>query len=142
MPIYYRCSSCGKRLLKGEKCSCIKERYKRYNHERKDSKEDKFYFTSEWDIKRTKIKNKFKGLDIYSYYINGVTEYGKIVHHIVEVKEDWSKRLDDDNLILLTDSNHKKIHKMMLKSSKDKIYIQEQLKKIVKKYEEEIMKEI
>lgn len=32
------------------------------------------------------------------------------VHHIIEVKEDWNKRYDEDNLISLCKSCHRKRH--------------------------------
>lgn len=37
-------------------------------------------------------------------------EQANIVHHVIEVKEDWSKRLDIDNLVSVCHSCHNKIH--------------------------------
>lgn len=57
-------------------------------------------------------------MDIYSYYILQRIEYGHTVHHIVPIKEDWSKRLDVNNLIYLTESNHQAIHQLLEKQGK------------------------
>lgn len=140
MPLYKRCSCCGKRIPAGSKCECIRKRYKKYRESRTDKKENSFYASKEWRVKVAKIKDLVKGIDLYSYYELGITEEGRTVHHIVELKEDWSKRLDDENLILLTDSNHRKIHNMMMKSEEDKRKIQKRLREIVKKFYEEIEK--
>lgn len=138
MPLYKRCSCCGKRIEVGSKCECVRKRYKKYRESRTDKKENSFYMSEEWRTKREKICDLVKGVDLYSYYELGRIELGRTLHHIVELKEDWSKRLDDDNLILLTDSNHRKIHNIMLKSEDDKCKIQNRLREIVGKFYEEI----
>lgn len=40
-------------------------------------------------------------------------DYGEVVHHITPIKEKWDARLDQDNLVLLTNANHNTIHKML-----------------------------
>ncbi|MEU3039173.1 HNH endonuclease [Nocardia salmonicida] len=40
-----------------------------------------------------------------------VNDKDLIVHHKVELKEDWSKRLDMDNLEVVCIGCHNKIHK-------------------------------
>lgn len=40
----------------------------------------------------------------------GVIREGKEVHHIIEISQDWSKRLDFDNLILLCPEHHNLMH--------------------------------
>lgn len=35
----------------------------------------------------------------------------RILHHKIEIKEDFSKRLDEDNVIFLCQACHNKIHK-------------------------------
>lgn len=138
--IYKRCSHCGKRIETGSECPCIKERYKKYRKLRNDKKEQVFYSSGIWIIKRDKIKDKFKGIDIYSYFILGKIEFSSTVHHIEPIKDNWNRRLDDDNLIPLTDSNHRKIHKIMDNSEIDKEKIQKILFELVKRFENEILK--
>lgn len=115
MTIYKRCSRCHKQLLVGSKCPCTKIVYKEYKKYRTDKEFQKFYTTKEWICIKESIISKLKGLDIYTYYILGETEYGYLVHHIDPIKDNWDKRLDINNLIYLTESNHKLIHKMMIK---------------------------
>lgn len=113
MPIYKRCDRCHKRLTPGIVCSCIKQRHKEYDKQREDKDTISFYHTDSWLRIRDKAIDRYNGTDIYSYYINGTIEQGHTVHHIVPIKDDWSKRLDIDNLIYLTESNHQEIHKRM-----------------------------
>ena len=42
------------------------------------------------------------------------------IHHIEELKDNWSKRFDKDNLISLCENWHQKVHRKYL-SNKDKI---------------------
>lgn len=41
---------------------------------------------------------------------DGVIREGKEVHHIVPIEDDWTKRLDYDNLILLCPTHHNEVH--------------------------------
>lgn len=86
MPIYKRCSSCNTRLLSGTKCICRKKRYKEEDKYKKDTKEKQFYSSEQWSLVREKAKDKFKGIDIYSYYVLRRIEYGQTVHHIEPIK--------------------------------------------------------
>ena len=43
---------------------------------------------------------------------NTITSYNT-VHHIIPIKEDWSKKLDIDNLICLCESCHQRRHNSM-----------------------------
>lgn len=113
MAIYKRCDRCHKRLAPGVNCDCIKQRHKEYDKYREDKDTTLLYHTNVWLSLRDKAIDRYNGLDIYSYYINKTIEQGHTVHHIVPVKDDWSKRLDIDNLIYLTESNHQEIHKRM-----------------------------
>lgn len=137
MPIYKRCSRCGKRIEEGTRCDCNKERHKEYKRYRTDKKEQLFYSSKEWEDVRDKIREKFFGLDVYSYYVLERVEYGQSVHHIEELKENWERRLDISNLIYLTESNHKSIHRTMNKGAKDKEEIVKKLYECIKKFEEE-----
>jgi len=121
LPIYKRCSRCNKRILEGTKCECIKARHKEYKRYRTDDKEQAFYSSNDFQIIKEKVKTRLNGLDIYSYYVNGAIEYGQTVHHVETIKDNWSRRLDMDNLIYLTESNHQMIHKLYDKDITSKI---------------------
>ena len=56
----------------------------------------------ECEKKAEAIKKRDKYLCIYSLSKGVIETHDLEVHHIVPIKEDWSKRLDDNNLITLT----------------------------------------
>lgn len=69
-----------------------------------------FYTSVKWRRKRESILRRDK------YLCQICKKYGKnteavIVHHKVEVNDDWSKRLEDDNLISVCAKHHNQIHK-------------------------------
>ncbi len=74
----------------------------------KDEKYTKFYHRKEWESLREDVLRTYNGVDIYSYYIDNRAVTANTAHHIIELKEDWDKRLDKDNIFPLTDANHKK----------------------------------
>lgn len=112
---------CGKKIPNTLKmcpdCEAKKQERRResdrqYDRNKRDKKSKDFYNSSSWDKTRTLVMVKYKGLDLYEYYINHAIVYAHTVHHIVELREDWSRRHDITNLIPLTNSNHKRIHLM------------------------------
>ncbi|MDI9216009.1 hypothetical protein [Clostridium tertium] len=114
-----------------------KEVYKKYKNNREDKEYQAFYNSKEWKNKREKIIAKFKYMDIYSYYKNKELVSATLVHHISEVKEDYSRRLDDDNLIAISDRSHSEIHKRMNKSKEEKENVIAELLEMRRKFEEE-----
>ena len=86
-----------------------RRRNRKYKQQRNDQKEQHFY--------KSAIVFYF-GMDIYEYYTTGRIAEGYTAHHIVELKEDWSKALDVNNIIYLTESNHQLIHEKYKKSKK------------------------
>lgn len=86
--------------------------HRRYNKERNkvDKKYVDFYNSKKWKDKRYQrlLKDEFL---CQMCLRNGYYRTGNIVHHIIEVKENWSKRLDINNLETLCTSCHNKIHK-------------------------------
>ena len=134
MPIFKRCSRCGKRVPSGTACECIKRRHKEYDSIRnKDI--SSFYGSGVWQRKRQEAMELYIGNDIYSYYMFGKLEQADTVHHILPLKENWGKRLDIDNLIPLTNSNHEKLHYRMKNGEHDTV-IQE-LKDLQERWKKE-----
>lgn len=77
-------------------------------------------------------------LDIYDLYVSDVISYGRTMHHIVPLKDDWSKRFEDTNLIYLTDSNHQVLHDIMRKSEEDKKSVISTLQRLVLRFRQEM----
>lgn len=107
------------------------ERYIDYDKYRRDKKANKFYHSTEWLKVREVIFNRYKGIDMYLYLTEGIIAISTTVHHIEELKDNWNRRLDLDNLIPVSEATHKKIHAMY---SKDKFGTQELLFSLIDKW--------
>ena len=118
-----------------------KERYKDYRRSRLRDEEEKarqkFYNSPEWKNVRDLVIRKCFGIDIVEYYRTGQIIKGYTVHHIIELKDDWNKRLDINNLIYLSQENHIKIHKLMEQSKEDKEKVIEMLLEVKARFEQE-----
>ncbi|WP_061334301.1 HNH endonuclease [Clostridium botulinum] len=126
------CDKCKNKYDKSKK-----ESYKEYKKNRKDNREQKFYSSKEWIIVRDIVRRKYNNICLYSYYILHEIKYVDYIHHIIELKEDWDKKLDKDNLIPLSDKVHKIVHREYDRSAKDKKQMQELLRELKRKYEKE-----
>ncbi|AJE10162.1 hypothetical protein [Clostridium botulinum] len=140
MPIYRKCTECGKKVLEGTLCKCEekrrKERYKEYRMNRNDKKEQSFYSSTTWIRCRDSVAVHQFGLDLIEWSKGNIVQ-AETYHHIEPIKSDWSKRLDSSNLIGLTQENHIRVHTLMNKSDKDKIMIEKFLKDLIKKFNKE-----
>lgn len=115
-----------------------KENYKFYDYSRKDSKEWSFYKTKKWEKLREDFLNQYFYIDVYIYYTEKRIVKANTVHHIVEVREDWDRRLDIDNLFPLSDGTHTKVHKMY---ERDKEGTQDILRALLNKFKSEVLLE-
>ena len=113
-----------------------KKRYIDYKNRRDDKKEQQFYSSKQWRDFREYISKKQFGLDLIEWYKGNVVS-AEVYHHIIEIKDNWDLRIDENNLIGLTQENHMKIHKLMDKSDKDKEEVIKMLKEILKKFYKE-----
>lgn len=109
-----------------------KEIYKRYANNRTDVKEQKFYKSKEWLFTKEVAKQRDHGVCMLCDSKNKLS-FVDNVHHIIELKEDWSKRTSLDNLICLCDRCHFYVHKKYKKSQADKEKMQQELKSIINK---------
>ena len=139
MPIYKRCSRCGKRIPTGTNCACQKRRYTEDKHT-KDDKYKLFYKSKLWIKARANAIDFYDGVDIYSLYILNCLEYGHTVHHIIPLKECWQRRADLTNLIYLTESNHQTIHNIMAQGEKQKQEMFFLLFSLIERYKKEMVK--
>ena len=84
----------------------VNERKKHYDVYKRDKRYSDFYNSPEWTRVRKYILILYNGIDIYAYYIQNKIVIANTVHHIIELRDDWEKRLDVDNLFPLSDDNH------------------------------------
>ena len=104
-----------------------KEKMRENKANRTDTKEQSFYTSSKWlDLRQVAIHDCY-GIDIFKFYTENIIESVEVCHHIIEVKEDWNKRLDINNIICLTEESHQKIHHLYNKSKQDKEYCRQML---------------
>lgn len=108
MIIYTRCSRCKKRIEIGAVCPCYD---KRRTEQGRDAR-DIFYTSSEWGSARAGAIRRTYGLDIFAFYEFGELVSGFTVHHITPLETAWELRTAPDNLIYLTEQNHRLIHEM------------------------------
>lgn len=129
MSIHSRCSRCGRKILSGNKCNCVKRiRDRQYNKTRRDKDVIAFYHTVSWNRARQVTIDNCCGLDLLSLIRDKRIEYGETVHHIIPLKESWDKRLSQDNIIYLTEANHQFIHKEMQRNREETIKTLQQIK--------------
>lgn len=107
MPIGKRCDYCHRSIPIGKQCTCRKPiRYKQ-------KKTEDIYLTGKWkEVRGLCIRCCF-GLDIFAYYKDNVIAFGFTVHHIYPVEDYPEKEFSLDNLIYVTEQNHRLIHSML-----------------------------
>ncbi len=119
------CGACTER--QGTKMS----RHMEYNRLRRDRKAAAFYVSAEWRKARAAAMRLYDGMDIYAYYVQNRIVAADMVHHIVEIEEDWTKRLDIGNLFPLSNGNHGIISALYKKDEATKRATQERLSGII-----------
>lgn len=126
MAIYRRCGSCGRKIIKGDKCECTKVRVRDYNKKVRYNKDNieysKFYDSPYWKRMSKYIRIKYNGLCLYCLIKYEIEALADVVHHIIELKEDYSKRLEEDNLLTLCHSCHNNLHKNYTENDKKELY--------------------
>jgi len=116
------CSACG-RIHEMNK-NCYKGKIK------KDTKSNKFRNTNKWHMKSREIKSRDNYLCQIciegKYDTDYVYNYNQLeVHHIVPIEDDYSLKLDNNNLITLCKFHHVK--------AEEKIIPTEELKELIEK---------
>lgn len=81
-------------------------RHMEYNRFRRNKKTAAFYISADWRKVRVDVLRLYDGLDIYACYIQHRIVTADMVHHIIPIEEDWSKRFDKTNLLPLSSANH------------------------------------
>lgn len=135
---------CGVKIDKSDKCCprCIsyyrdrsKERYRLYDEKKRDNAAHAFYLSTEWKTIREVILTRFKFIDVYIYYTRGVVVQADTVHHIIEISEDSTRKLDETNLFPVSRATHEKIHRLY---KKDKIATQQMLFNLLTRWQIEM----
>lgn len=134
MPIYKRCSRCGKRIEAGTTCQCMKDRHKEYDKYSRDRRSKQYYNSREWEAVREHVLQLDEGIDVYVYMTQDIVIRADTVHHIVPLKENWSMRSNEDNLISLNHDTHSMIEQQYRKNKNE---MQEALKAMVQQYRSE-----
>ena len=106
-------------------------RHMEYNRFRRDKKAAAFYVSADWRKVRAAALRLYDGMDIYAYYVQHRIMPADMVHHIVEIDEDWEKRFEIANLFPLSNSNHGIISALYEKDEVTKRATQEQLRGII-----------
>ncbi|MGL4761110.1 MAG: HNH endonuclease signature motif containing protein [Sarcina sp.] len=115
-------------------CSdCLKKRKQKYSKgykpPRRNYKEQKFYCSKEWFIARDKVRDRDNKLCMICYSQGLIKSVGA-VHHIIELKEDWNKRTDINNLICVCKKHHDTVHNLYL-DPREKELLQEDLRSMI-----------
>ena len=121
MPIYKRCSRCGNRIPSGTKCGCYEaDRNNDYDHNRRDQKSKAFYNSVDWIRTKQRILEK-DNMDVYVFMTEGRIIPADTVHHIIPLRDDWTKRLKAGNLMSLNAATHSTIERMYKKDKPEMI---------------------
>lgn len=100
--MYKSCSKCGMIHSTKYKCKADKKYRAKYDYE-----ESKLRNTYEWHKKAEQIKKDSKYLCSICYQ-EGIYNFQELeVHHIIKIREDKTKLLDDYNLICLCRRHHR-----------------------------------
>lgn len=75
-------------------------------------------------------------MDLLEWYNGNENVEAETYHHIITIKDNWEMRLDQENIIGLTQQNHMKIHELYNKNLKSKEKLQNLLFYINRKFME------
>ena len=140
MALLRLCTYCKAKVPFGTKCTCeiqhTKDKYNQYKHDRKDKQEQNFYSGRDWIRLRDMIRCKHNGMCVICYMKDKQITQQNVVHHIVELKENFDLRLDEENLICLCNNHHNQIHKLYDRDDETKAKTQQWLQDVKRLFEE------
>ena len=105
------CNSCGRKVPQGQPCPCQKQRYRVYNREHRDRGRAAFYDSHEWRATAEAARARAGYCDEYIRAYEGRLVPGQIVHHIHPIDEAPGRRVDLDNLVVVSAKTHDHIHR-------------------------------
>lgn len=130
---------CGKLIPQNMKlcAECEKtyiSRHADYNSNRRNKKAAAFYVSYEWRSTRDLMLKVYDYIDIYSYYMHKEIVTADMVHHIVELDDDWSRRCDPTNLLPLSNTSHGIISALYKESEESKRRTQTMLLSLIARH--------
>lgn len=111
------------------------EANKEYDKYTRDKKRKSFYSSAEWKSAKTLARIRDNGIDVYLFVTTGEVVAADVVHHIVELKEDYSKRIDLSNLISVSSATHEGPIKAAYADPVKRKQMQQELRECIAKYE-------
>jgi 5-methylcytosine-specific restriction endonuclease McrA len=137
MPVYTKCG-CGKKILKGTQCECRKNRYKDYDKRVRNIGQNKkyanFYNSAAWKKLSEYIKRKYNGVCLKCLLRKEDIIPCDVAHHIEPIRYDYSKRLEEKNLIPLCHNCHNDIDHVNYTEE-----VKNELRMLLKEYEEKFI---
>lgn len=127
---------CGKVIPQAIKMcdECVQKnssRHMEYNMTRRTKQSTDFYKSTAWKRTRTAVLTEFDSIDIFALYINNELLEAQEVHHIEELKDNWTRRFDISNLIPLNHNTHTLITRLYKQSEATKKQAQYALKLLI-----------
>ena len=122
------CSRCRRNLIEVKESLCNECKAKYQAKENKTiSVNESFYKTNKWTKLSKIVRNKYHNLDLYQLKVNNKIVKSKVVHHIIPVNDDISKKFDENNLIPLSVATHIFIEQVYKKGEEEKKAMQKLL---------------
>ena len=107
------------------------ERNKIYDTRHRNKQANGFYHSKPWLKTRAFVLSKYDYLDLYAYYVRHEVITATLVHHVVELSDDWDRRLDIANLLPVSLDTHNAFDALY---RQDKQAIQQQLFEILNRF--------
>lgn len=111
--------------------NCKTKSNRTYDKLKRDKKSYSFYHSKEWLNLRAYLLKSYGDMDLWHYAKTKEYKKANTLHHIIELSEDWTKRLDKMNLFPVSSESHNEIHRLY-KTDKEKT--QGTLKRILKEH--------
>lgn len=111
------------------------ERDREYDKTVRNKKSKEFYNSNEWKMARAKALARDDGIDIFLFITIGKVKAAAAVHHIMPLKEDYTRRADPDNLISLSADTHSYIETQYKKGEASKKQLQKVLYRCITDYQ-------
>ena len=111
------------------------ERNAEYDRAQRDRKAKAFYNSAEWQTARAVALARDTGIDVYIYMTEHRVVPAVVVHHIVELREDYSKRSTLSNLISISEATHEGVIRQAYSRQDTKREMQEALRQAVRDYQ-------
>lgn len=118
-----------------------RQQHKNYKRARMKDQEEarrqQFYSSRQWELCRSFCECWCFGIDILELYRTGEVVDAETYHHITEITIDWYGRLNAQNIIGLSNSNHALVHAAYDRGIASRRKMQQELHKAKQWFEKE-----